>query len=136
MNERSGKILLGLILLLVGALIVFDEIGIDVGDIFEVLIPGAIMVFGARKVLSDTGSKFWGAVIFLFGLLTLIGKLELLFSSVLAIVIIWAGYRLIRQRPQPADDQAPSMMERRWAQQILKEDALDRWERERRLRQR
>ncbi|MCK9907419.1 hypothetical protein MXD63_46405, partial [Frankia sp. Cpl3] len=72
----------------------------------------------------------------LFGLLMLISKLDLLFTSVLAAGIIYAGYRLIRRRPEHADDQAPSMMERQWARQILKEDALDRWEREHRLRQR
>jgi lia operon protein LiaI len=134
MSERSGKVLLGLLLLLAGALIFLDEAGIDAGDLFQVLIPGAIMVYGARKVIGSSGSKFWGAAIFLFGLLMLVGKLHLLFSSLLAVVVIYIGYRLIRRRPEP--DDIPSLMERQWAKKILQEDALDRWEREQQASQR
>jgi len=135
MSERSGKILLGLILLLVGALVLLDKLGIDFGDMLRFLIPGAIMLYGAKKVISGSGSKFWGGLIFLFGLLMLVGKLHLLMSSLLAIGIIYAGYRLLRHRPD-REEEMPSQMERLWAKQILKEDMLDRWERERQAGQR
>ncbi len=128
MSERSGKVLLGLVLLLVGTLVILDQFGIDGGDLFGIFIPAVIMIYGAKKVVSGSGSKFWGVVIFLFGLLMLIGKLDLLFTNLLAIVIIYMGYRLLKRRDVPTES-APSALERQWAQQVLKEDALDRWER-------
>ncbi|MFY0545149.1 LiaF transmembrane domain-containing protein [Brevibacillus sp. H7] len=129
MSERSGKVLLGLVLLLVGTLVILDQFGIDGGDLFGILIPAVIMVYGAKKVVSGSGTKFWGVLVFLFGLLMLIGKLDLLFTNLLAIAIIYFGYRLIKRRDTPMEP-APSALERHWAQQVLKEDALDRWERE------
>ncbi|WP_126425337.1 LiaF transmembrane domain-containing protein [Brevibacillus marinus] len=131
MGERSGKILLGMILLIVGALLLLDLIGIDLGDIFGVLIPLAIMVYGAKRVLAaDGGRRLWGVVAFLFGLLMLIGKLELFFSSLVAAALLYWGFRLLR-RSSAADDNLPGVAERQWARSVLGEDALDRWERER-----
>lgn len=130
MGERSGKILLGLVLLIVGFMLVLDQLGIHVGTIMRVFIPGLLMVYGAKRIIS-TGpvkSKGWGVFIFLFGLLMLIGKLNLLFSSLVAIAILYAGFRLLSHRHQPSE--AVSMADRHWAQSILKEDELDRFERE------
>jgi lia operon protein LiaI len=127
MSERSGKVLIGLVLLLVGALVLLDQFGIDSGEILGILIPAVIMLYGAKKVLSGSGSRFWGMLVFLFGLLMLIGKLELLFHNLLAIGVIYLGYRLIKRRDMPAET-APSALERHWAKQVLKEDVLDQWE--------
>ncbi|GED67718.1 hypothetical protein BRE01_14200 [Brevibacillus reuszeri] len=127
MSERSGKILLGLVLLLIGGLVLLDQLGIDSGDLIGVLIPSVIMLYGARKVMSSSGSRFWGVIVFLFGLLMLFGKLHLLFHSILAIGVIYLGYRLLR--PRPEQKEAPPAWERQWAQGILKEDKLDDWER-------
>jgi len=126
MSERSGKILLGLVLLLIGGLVLLDQLGIDSGDLIGVLIPAVIMIYGARKVMGSSGSRFWGVLVFLFGLLMLFGKLHLLFHSILAIGVIYLGYRLLR--PQPEHKEAPKAWERQWAQGILKEDSLDDWE--------
>lgn len=131
MGDRSGKVILGLILLTVGALLFLDLLGIDTGDLIGFLIPGAIMLFGAKRVVqgSSAGKKAWGAFLFLFGLLMLIGKLDLLFSCMLAIMAIYFGFRLIRRESRPVQH-VPDIVERRWAEAVLKEDALDRWERE------
>lgn len=128
MSERSGKVLLGLVLLLVGVLVLLDQFGIDGGDFLGILIPALIMLYGAKKVMSGSGSRFWGILVFLFGLLMLIGKLDLLFHNLLAIGIIYLGYRLIRRRVNP-EEAAPSALERHWAKQVLREDVLDQWER-------
>ncbi|MBO8164622.1 MAG: hypothetical protein H0Z34_12985 [Brevibacillus sp.] len=132
MGERSGKVLLGLVLLVVGALLLLDLVGIDTGDIIRLLIPAAIMVYGAKRVISaeSTGKRVWGICAFLFGLLMLIGKLELLFSSLLAVAVIYLGIRLLRRQSAFADE-SPDFVERQWAQSVLREDVLDRWERER-----
>ncbi|MET3292043.1 hypothetical protein EDM56_00910 [Brevibacillus fluminis] len=131
MGERSGKILLGLVLLIVGIMLVFDQLGIHFGTIMRVFIPGLLMVYGAKKIISTepANSKGWGIFVFLFGLLMLIGKLNLLFSSLVAVAIIYAGFRLLKShKHQPPE--AVSMAERHWAQSILKQDELDRFERE------
>ncbi|MEJ8548634.1 LiaF transmembrane domain-containing protein [Brevibacillus borstelensis] len=127
MSERSGKVLLGLALLLTGGFVLMDLIGIDAGDFLGVLIPGLIMLYGARKVMGSSGSRFWGILVFLFGLLMLIGKLHLLFNIALAIGVIYLGYRFIRRKDK-TDDSMPAAWERQWARQVLKEDALDSWE--------
>ncbi|QQE73817.1 hypothetical protein KDJ56_18370 [Brevibacillus composti] len=129
MNERSGKVLLGLALLLTGGFVLLDLLGIDGGHFLGVLIPGLIMLYGARKVIKGSGSRFFGILVFLFGLLMMIGKLHLLFNVILAIGVIYLGYRLIRRRDK-SDEHMPTRWERQWAQQVLKEDALDRWERQ------
>lgn len=131
MHERSGKILIGVVLLIVGVLMILDLFGIDGDDIFRYLIPLAIMLYGGRKLVSShsTGSKVWGVFVFLFGLLMLIGKMKLLFSSLLAIGIIVLGYRLLR-RSSRQTEYVPSYAERHWAQSVLKEDMLDRWDKE------
>ncbi|MFD2369181.1 hypothetical protein ACFSO0_04190 [Brevibacillus sp. GCM10020057] len=126
MSERSGKFLLGLVLLLIGGLVLLDQFGIDSGDILRLLIPGVLMLYGARKILGH-GSRFWGVIVFLLGFLLLSGKLHLLFHSIVAIGVIYLGYRLIRQKPTPP--QGPSEWESRWAKRMLKEDDLDLWER-------
>lgn len=127
MSERSGKVLLGLVLLLVGGLVLLDLIGIDIGDLLGFIIPGVIMIYGAKKIMGQTGSSFWGILVFLFGFLMLIGKLDLLFHALLAIGVIYLGYRLLRPSQEPK--QAPPAWEREWAQKVLKEDTLDTWER-------
>ncbi|WP_400164749.1 LiaF transmembrane domain-containing protein [Brevibacillus sp. TJ4] len=127
MGERSGKILLGLVLLMVGGLILLDLIGIDGGRIIGLLIAAVIMVYGIRKMMRSTGSRIWGVLIFLFGFLMLIGKLNLFFTSLLAIGVIYIGYKLIRS--QDDSEQAPSEWERQWAKRVLREsESLDQWE--------
>lgn len=130
MGERSGKIFLGLSLLIVGVLLLVDQLGL-IRHVFHILIPGLIMIYGAKKVISDesAGKKFFGLFIFLFGLLMMIGKLHLLFSSLLAIGIIFLGFRLMRRGTYRTDEMT-GFADHRWAQAVLKQDALDRWERE------
>lgn len=127
MGERSGKILLGLVLLLIGGLVLLDQIGIDSGDVIGLLIPAVIMIYGARKIMGSSGSRFWGILIFLFGFLMLIGKLHLLFTSLLAVGVIYLGYRLIRSKDDVSKE-APPESERQWARRVLKEETLDQWE--------
>jgi lia operon protein LiaI len=135
MGERSGKIVLGLVLLVVGAALLLEQFGIDGGDLLGILIPGVIMVYGGRKITAadSTRGKVWGVFAFLFGLLMLLGKLELLFSCFLALMVLYIGVRLLRRGRQTADA-PPSLLERQWAQSVLKEDPLDRWERDLRIR--
>ncbi len=130
MGERSGKLLLGLVLLIVGALLLLDLFGIGAGKLISLLVPVALMVYGARKVIrSDSrGGRVWGVFVFLVGLLALVGKLQLLFTSLLAIGIIYMGMRLLRR--SRLDEPEVSLAERYWAQSVLKEDKLDAWERE------
>lgn len=127
MGERSGKILLGLVLLLIGGLVLLDQIGIDSGDVIGLLIPAVIMIYGARKIMGSSGSRFWGILIFMFGFLMLIGKLHLLFTSLLAVGVIYLGYRLIRSKDDVSKE-APPEWERQWARRVLKEETLDQWE--------
>lgn len=130
MGERSGKTLLGLILLIVGALLLLELFfGIDLGDIIAFAIPLVLMFYGARQVLKHGSSKrMWGAVVFLFGLLMLIGKLELFFGSLLALALLYFGVRQLRRGSM--EDDLPSYAERQWAKAVLSDDTLDRWERE------
>ncbi|CAJ1004016.1 MULTISPECIES: hypothetical protein [Bacillales] len=128
MSERSGKVLLGLILLLIGGLVILDQLGIDSSELLRVLIPGLIMLYGARKMMSSSGSRFTGGLILLIGFLMLIGKLHVLFHAVLAIGVMYLGFRLLRQRDVP-DQTVPTVGERQWAQRVLQDDdVLDRWE--------
>lgn len=127
MSERSGKVLLGLVLLIVGGLVLLDQLGIRSSHIIGLLIPGAITIYGASKIIRSSGSRFWGVLIFLFGFLMLIGKLGLLFHSILAVGVIWLGFKLLRQKETAKE--APAEWERQWAKKVLKEDTLDSWER-------
>jgi len=77
--------------------------------------------------MGQGGSRFWGVLVFLFGLLMLIGKLHLLFHSIVAIGVIYLGYRLIRQKPTPPE--GPAEWESQWAKRVWKEDDLDQRER-------
>lgn len=131
MSNQSGKVLLGLILLIVGAMLLLDLFGIDTGDLLGYLIPGAMMLYGGKKVVwgQSTGGKAWGTVLFLIGLLLLVGKMELLFSCLLAIGAIYFGYRLIRKQPKHPQT-AHTLLEQRWAQAVLKEDEFERQHRE------
>jgi lia operon protein LiaI len=130
MSEKAGKVLIGLVFLVVGVLIILDMIGFGVGTILRLAIPVLLMMYGARKILASPskGGKGWGIFVFLFGLLMLIGKLHLLFSTLLAIGILYYGMRLIR-RPAPAMH-LPGDGERMWAARFLRDDLVDRWERE------
>ena len=127
MEERSGKTLLGLVLLMTGGLLLLDLLGFSGGRIISLLIAGAIMAYGVRKIVGSSGSRFWGAAVFLFGFLLLLGKLDLFFAGLLAGGLLYFGCSLIRSRNRFRE--TPSEWERQWAQGVLREaDILDRWE--------
>ncbi|AUM63689.1 hypothetical protein GOP56_19465 [Brevibacillus sp. 7WMA2] len=138
MQGQSGKLFLGLTLIVVGVLVLLDKLGLGIDRLIPMFIAGLLMVYGCKKVLSagSTGNKGWGIFVFLFGLLMLLNKLSLLFGCLLAIAIIYFGCKLMKgQRHTAPYESTPSMWEREWAQSVLREDKLDRWENELKKRQ-
>ncbi|MFM1655266.1 hypothetical protein ACI7RC_24700 [Brevibacillus sp. B_LB10_24] len=128
MSERSGKLLLGTALLFLGVVILLGHLGFVKG-LLGFLISGAVIFWGGSKLLAakSTGGRIWGAFLVFFGILMLTGKVHLLFSTLIAVGILYLGYRLIRSHPEPSAEEV-SYYERKWARSVLKEDTLDSWE--------
>lgn len=96
--EWKGKSLIGLVLLIVGAVVLLEMLGIHVGNLIGLLFAILLIVYGAKKLsnASSGGQKMWGASVLIFGILLLIGAAHLFFGVIFAAIIIYAGLRILK----------------------------------------
>lgn len=93
LNGNKG---LALFLIAMGALIILDKIGFGLGHLMGYLVPAAIIVLGYIGI--KNGSKFFGWVFFILGLLILLGKFSGIIGFIIAIGLIFYGVSLFKKR--------------------------------------
>lgn len=99
----SGKSLVGIILLLLGATVFFGMFGIHLGGIIAFVIAAALIWFGAKKL--KAGHPVMGVIALVIGLMMLAGSIPFLISVAIAVVCIYFGWKLIKREdddPEPA----------------------------------
>lgn len=96
---RSGN---GLALLLIGlgAVIIFGKIGFGLGFLFGLLIPILVILLGVMAW--KNGNKLVGGVIAVVGGFMLLGKLSFLFVWAAAIALILFGVSMLRNKKPTA----------------------------------
>ncbi|MDE5414986.1 LiaF transmembrane domain-containing protein [Alkalihalobacterium chitinilyticum] len=91
----TGKAIVGIILLFIGANLFLQTLGIQIGGLIGLAISVLLIIYGYRKMKSDHGSNLLGMAILIFGLLLAIGHLHIFTGIFIAAMIIYFGYRLV-----------------------------------------
>lgn len=91
----TGKAIVGIILLFIGANLFLQTLGIQLGGLIGLAISVLLIIYGYRKMKSDHGSNLLGMAILIFGLLLAIGHLHIFAGIFIAAMIIYFGYRLV-----------------------------------------
>lgn len=95
----TGKAVLGIILLMIGANILLGTLGIHLGPIIGLALAIVLMFYGYRKINKSekTGGKIFGITVFLFGALLAIGQAHIFVGIFIAALIIYLGYRMVKK---------------------------------------
>lgn len=93
--QRNSKSGLAIILIALGALILFDKIGFAFGHLMGYLIPLAMILFGYIGVRN--GNKFFGWLLLIIGLIIMLGKLSGLIGLAIAVGMIVYGISLFKK---------------------------------------
>lgn len=101
----SGKSLVGIILLLLGASVFFGMFGIHLGGIIAFAIAAALIWFGVKKL--KAGHTVIGVIALIIGIMMFAGSIPFLISVVFAVICIYFGWKLIKRdnddpEPEPA----------------------------------
>ncbi|WP_216829397.1 LiaF transmembrane domain-containing protein [Alkalihalobacterium elongatum] len=91
----TGKAILGIVLLFIGANLFLQTLGIQIGGLIGLAISILLIIYGYQKLKSDEGSNLLGMAILIFGLLLAIGHLHIFVGVFIATMIIYFGYRLV-----------------------------------------
>jgi len=91
----NGKIGLALLLIVFGVLLLLDKIGPGLGWLMGYLVPIAVTALGYIGIRN--GSKFFGWLFFIIGLIMLFGKFAGLIGFLIAVGIIAYGISLLRK---------------------------------------
>lgn len=91
-NRKMG---LALLLIVFGILLLLDKVGFGLGWLMGYIIPIALVGLGYIGIRN--GSKFFGWLFFVIGLIALLGKFSGLIGFAIAIGIILYGVMLLRK---------------------------------------
>jgi len=93
--RMNGKTGFAILLIAFGALLLLDKIGFGLGWLMSYLIPLALVGIGYVGI--KNGSKFFGWVIFIIGLIALFGKFAGLIGFLIAAGFIVYGISLLKK---------------------------------------
>lgn len=93
--RMNGKTGFALLLIAFGALLLLDKLGLGLGWIMGYIIP--IGLVGLGYIGIKNGSKFFGWVIFIIGLIALLGKFAGLIGFLVAAGLIVYGVSLLKK---------------------------------------
>lgn len=91
----NGKTGFAILLIAFGVLLLLNKIGIGLGWLMSYLIPFALVGIGYVGI--KNGSKFFGWVIFIIGLIALFGKFAGLIGFLIAAGFIVYGISLLKK---------------------------------------
>ncbi len=94
--RMEGKNGIALLLIALGALILFGKIGFGLGHLMGYLIPAAMVFLGYVGIRQ--GSKFFGWLFFALGVLCLLVKLSGLIVLIVAAGLIIYGISMLKKR--------------------------------------
>lgn len=139
-HKRSGSYALGIVLVIIGALMLLGQLGVNVGWIVALVIAGFLIFKGwsMYKHGESSGKRGFGIFLMVIGLLWMTGLLHVLLGLAIAAAIIYFGWKMLKDRrytPMAADpvfdggnhQQAPHTEPTPKFQNF---DHLDEWERE------
>ena len=93
--RMNGKTGFALLLIAFGVLLLLNKFGLGLGWLMGYLIPIAMVGIGYVGIKS--GSKFFGWLIFVIGLIALIGKFSWLIGIIVAVGLIAYGVSLLKK---------------------------------------
>lgn len=95
----SGKMVFGIILLIIGANILLNILGIHVGTIFGLILSIVFVFYGYNKMKKSekTGGRIFGMGLLIFGSLLAIGQAHKFIGLFIAAAIIYFGYQILKR---------------------------------------
>lgn len=108
---RPGKMFGGILLILIGASVLFSMIGIHLGGIIGLAIGAWLLYWG----YSNWKQKGWclsSIILFILGGCIILGGLGGIMSLLVGILLIYGGYRLVKPSEKNEDDGGFTVYER------------------------
>ncbi|HET7627526.1 MAG TPA: hypothetical protein VFK44_03960 [Bacillales bacterium] len=91
----NGKTLAGIVLVAIGGMMLLGMLGIHVGGLFHFIIAGILIYFGIKKLKEH--HQVSGIILLVIGILFLAGAIPFLFGTLIAVVCIFFGWRLMKR---------------------------------------
>ncbi|MFC0473680.1 hypothetical protein ACFFHM_25010 [Halalkalibacter kiskunsagensis] len=96
--KQPGKIVGGLLLILIGASVLLGMIGINLGGIIGLAIGGGLVYWGYAKWQEKGQCSFGSILLIAFGAIILLGGLGGIVSLLLGAFLVYGGYKLIQPK--------------------------------------
>ncbi|MFC7395416.1 LiaF transmembrane domain-containing protein [Scopulibacillus cellulosilyticus] len=98
------KSLVGIILLLIGAVAFLGMLGIHIGGLIPFALSVILIYYGGKKLKTSStgGQKAIGVTALIIGILMFVGLLPLLVTLAISAVLIYFGWKLIKDTKEPA----------------------------------
>ncbi|HHY21122.1 MAG TPA: hypothetical protein GX525_04400 [Bacilli bacterium] len=93
----SLKMLFGILLFFIGVNILLGLLGIRLGAIFGLIIAALCLYFGYNKFNDrEQPNKVGGSLLMGFGAIILLGKFHFLGGIIVACIVMYVGYQIIK----------------------------------------
>lgn len=92
-NKSNG---LAIILIVIGALMLLDKIGLGLGAVLGLVFPFLLIGLGVLGIVN--GKRWIGWALVIIGSISLLGKLWGLITLIIAILLIVFGIRMLKRR--------------------------------------
>ncbi|GIQ68382.1 hypothetical protein DUZ99_00920 [Xylanibacillus composti] len=93
--ELSKRNIWALILIGLGLLIILNRFGLGLGPLMGWIIPLALIGLGYIGIKNNR--SFFGWVLLIIGLISLLGKFAGLMGLIIAVALIWYGISILRK---------------------------------------
>ncbi|WP_017728666.1 LiaF transmembrane domain-containing protein [Halalkalibacterium ligniniphilum] len=101
--KRTGKVIGGVFLVLIGASMLFGMLGIHLGGLASVVIGALLLYWGYAKWQEKDELTFTSILLMGLGGIVLFGGIGGVISLAIAALFIYGGYRLLKRHSDDAD---------------------------------
>ncbi|MCM3762636.1 hypothetical protein M3212_17875 [Alkalihalobacillus oceani] len=98
--KHPGKMFGGILLMLIGASILFSMIGVHIGGIIGLAIGAWLLYWGYSKWQEQGKWSFSSVLLLIVGALIALGGIGGVVSLAIGVILVYFGYRLLKPKDQ------------------------------------